>query len=247
MPATTRSHAKQTHLEDFTGDDTPPKASAKRKAKSQKETPVKKRKTKAEPAAESSTVATSGLDEDSKNGNEAPIVINRAPVLDLWASTVTHFLYPALSWETCLSAGSAISALCAISKGRSIGTVDPPDPEKAEERKKERHEKEAALEELDVMGFKLHLNEGLVMMSGKKKSANEAALQKKFGQEEYDRVRQTFEQALETWEEGKVDLGKQAFGFYESFRPNVATGQKSWGRKGKLSLDKIKKIVSKPG
>jgi hypothetical protein len=51
------------------------------------------------------------------------VIINRAPVLHLWSACVAHFLYPELSWETCLSAGSAVSAICAVAKGRSIGTV----------------------------------------------------------------------------------------------------------------------------
>jgi hypothetical protein len=62
------------------------------------------------------------------NESDDGIMINRAPVLELWAATVTSFLYPKISWDTSLSAGGAISTLCAISKGRAIGAIEKKNP-----------------------------------------------------------------------------------------------------------------------
>lgn len=66
---------------------------------------------------------------------EKPIMINRSPVLQLWGACVAGFLHEDLPWETCLNIGAAIAALCAVSKGRAIGMIEPKDDqsEKGEE------------------------------------------------------------------------------------------------------------------
>src|SRR5262249_53376911 len=60
-------------------------------------------------------------------------------VLNLWSACVTHFLHNHLSWSSCLSVGKAISAICAVSKGRSIGVFEK--VEETEERRKEKEER----------------------------------------------------------------------------------------------------------
>jgi hypothetical protein len=155
---------------------------------------------------------------------------------------VASFLYPKISWETSLSAGSAISTLCAISKGRAIGTIDKKDPSAAE--KKKQRSKSDQLEELEVMGFHLMLQNGHVLVSDKPKKANEQTLIKKFGEEPYKQAKETFQISLQSWSGQEEELNARAFRHYEVFRPTVPKGQKGWGRKGILNLQTVKDAVS---
>lgn len=172
------------------------------------------------------------------------IIINRAPVLQLWASCVAQFVHPELSWETCLSAGSAIATITAIAKGRSIGTVEPKDPEKKKEAQRDKKDTDV----IEVMQFKLHVKDGLVVVSSgdnKGKPGSEGALRAKFGEGNYERAKKAFEQSLQSWKGDESGLNEQAFGFYEDFRPSVAAGQKGWGRKGELNLETVQQAVAK--
>jgi hypothetical protein len=128
--------------------------------------------------------------------------------------------------------------MCAVAKGRSIGTV----PEKEESASKTREED---LDTIQVMHFNLKLKDGLALVgsSGKGKPAGEDGLRSKFGDAEYERVRGVFEDVLGSWEVRPDELNKKALTFYEKFRPEVKSGQMSWGRKGELDLEKVKTIV----
>ena len=184
--------------------------------------------------------------DSSKGDSSDSIVINRAPVLELWASCVTQFLHPNVPWESCVSAGGAISTITAISKGRSIGTIDKPDPGEAEEKRQKRKEKaeKEKLAELDVMNFHLSLDKtGQAMVGGKAKKAAEEALRKKYGPEQYDKVKKVFQDSLKSWKGKEEELNGRAFGMYEDFRPTIPPGQQGWGRKGQLRLDTVKDAV----
>lgn len=181
--------------------------------------------------------------EDDDDGES--IQINRAPVLHLWSACVTQFTHSDLSWSTCLSCGSAVSALCAISKGRSIGTVPEADPSKEPEKQK-RREKESDLDEVEVMQFHLKIKDGKALVSGKPSSDVEEILSKKF-KGRYDDVKKVFEEALESWKGDEDELNKEAFGMYETFRPTVPAGQKGWGRAASLNFASIRSAVTKDG
>ncbi|KAF1344259.1 hypothetical protein BDV97DRAFT_78453 [Delphinella strobiligena] len=191
---------------------------------------------------------------NNENNNETDnetdtITINRAPLLTLWSALTTSLLHPNFSWSTCLSAGQAISTLCAISKGRAIGKIDPPTTSSEQQAKKSatKDGEEDGLSELKIMHFSLPLKEGVVVLQGKeKKNANEEALRAKFGGEDvYERVKRVFGERLEAWKGREGELNDRAFGMYEEFRPDVATGQRGWGRKGSLSLAKVREVVAK--
>jgi hypothetical protein len=251
MPATTRSSGKQAHIDDPT-ETKAAVTSKKRKAPSGDPKP-NKRKSQQKHVQDSKTSHPTHEDSsrtkpskpESKSGSDKSddgIMINRAPVLELWAATVTSFLYPKISWATSLSAGSAISTLCAISKGRAIGAIEKKDPSAA---KKQREEKpDDQLEELEVMGFHLKLTDGQAVVGDKPKKANESALVKKFGEEAYERVKSAFQEALQLWTGQEDELNARAFHCYEDFRPTVPRGQKGWGRKGMLNLQTVKDAVA---
>ena len=267
MPATTRSRTqqKQTHLEDFES-----KPAKKEKARSsntkrsqpqaKKDTNGSSKRTRTDDGKDATTKSTPAKkpkqasikpDENVATSDDSkPVIINRAPVLQLWAACVAQKIHPELSWDTHLSIGSAISTLCAVSKGRAIGTIDQPseDPnKKAEKGRKKRTAKEGADDEVHVMGFKLLLQDGCAIVSGKSQKGSEGLLKKKYGEGDYDRVKKAMEEAVAVAEEEAkhVELNRTAFRMYEEFRPNIQHGQGGWGKKGELKLEKIKEVAEK--
>lgn len=193
--------------------------------------------------------ASQGTKRADTSRDTPPISINRAPVLQLWSACVAQHLYPSLPWSTCISAGSAISTICAVAKGRAIGTISERDDSDEKTRKRREAKKQQRdFKEIHVMHFNLKLKDGLALVGSEQKGkpANEDALEKKFGEEEYRRVKQCLEDALGSWgEDDDEQLDKQAFHFYEKFRPTVKGGQKGWGRNGELSLENVKSVVQK--
>ncbi|KAF2725713.1 hypothetical protein K431DRAFT_281078 [Polychaeton citri CBS 116435] len=258
MPATTRSRARQTHMEDFQpgredGEALPlaTAASGERKRKKMKSSLVEYSDDESPRRVRKSSHASLRRDEaevEPNSQNASTITINRAPVLELWRAVVTRLLYPQAKWETRLSAGAAISTICAISKGRAVGAIGQPDPETAEKRKEGRrkHPEIQDLDEIGVVGFDLRVRDGAALVSGKSKDANENALRKKFGDAEYDRAIKVFTDALRSWQSDREDLDAQAFGMYETFRPATKPGARGWGRKGELDLDKAKTTIRRP-
>ncbi|OCK77362.1 hypothetical protein K432DRAFT_384741 [Lepidopterella palustris CBS 459.81] len=257
---TTRSKKAQTRLRDFTNGKTPPiETGGKTKAtpsfieKAFKGTPGKASKKRKGPPSSGKTTSTkrtkrSEIDEGDSSGKNN-IVINRAPVLQLWTACVTSFLHPSLEWSTCLSVGSSISTICAVSKGRSIGKINRSEDDKEKKNKKREQAKEQQknLDILEVMHFKLKLRDGLALVGNehKGKPANETLLRTKFGDEGYEAAKGIFQESLESWRGDEEELNEQAFKFYEGFRPDVASGQKGWGRKGELDLEKARKVIQR--
>ncbi|KAK4936278.1 hypothetical protein LTR10_022806 [Elasticomyces elasticus] len=277
MPATTRSKTKQSHLEDFgttetksasktnkgSNTNTQKESTASSKKPEPKSRPSTKDETKkiastkrkqAEPDADdppkdSTSAKKQKQQHATKSGDDSkPIMINRSPVLQLWSACVAQHLHPDQPWTTSLSVGSAISTLCAISKGRSIGTIEESDKspdEKAEKDAGKRAANAGADIEFQVMGFKLHVKNGDVLLQGKPKRGNEAPLKSKFGEDNYDKTKKIMEDALATWKGKDDDLNAKAFHMYEEFRPSVQSGQGGWGKKGALELDRVKEVVER--
>ncbi|GAB1741485.1 hypothetical protein NU219Hw_g6715t1 [Hortaea werneckii] len=252
MPATTRSATKQPKLEEIKGTETGnkgPNDTRKRispnistsSSKRQKGIDGHPQQKKVSPASSDKGSTQHNNDEEGQDA----ITINRAPVLELWASCVTNFMYPSIPWETCLSVGSAISTITAVAKGRSIGTIEKPGPDEAENRRRERQRKAETQhsEDLEVMGFHLRLEDGKALVGDKPKPGNEGALSQKFGQAQYERAKEAFQDALGPWKGRESELDREAFKMYEEFRPTVPPGQMGWGRKGRLNLENVKSAV----
>ncbi|KAJ9663688.1 hypothetical protein H2198_000700 [Neophaeococcomyces mojaviensis] len=204
-------------------------------------------KTKKTPRSDKKPTKQAELSEDASELAK-PIMINRSPVLQLWASVVAAFLYPDESWDTCLSIGSSISTLCAISKGKAIGQIEPKDRSVEEEDKRKKRKKEVKKEtrEIEVMGFPLHIKNNVVVLDGKEKPVKEGLLKGKYGGDDtFTKVKQVMEDALRSWDDNKDELDRKAFHMYEKFRPNVATGQSGWGRKGELNLHEVKSAIER--
>jgi hypothetical protein len=66
-------------------------------------------------------------------------------------------------------------------------------------------------------------------------------LDSKFG-ESLPTVRQAMEQLARSHR--PRDLAEEAYGLYEQFRPEVASGKGGWGQKGKLDLALIRRLAT---
>lgn len=264
MPVVTRSRGtlKQTHLEAFGSEPSKESKGASStsnrrnasRTKPNANTGAKRRKSDDNGTAQNdarlakkSKQSSTGSEKKSPLTEDSNVIlINRAPVLQLWAACVSEAVYPDLPWETHLSIGAAISALCAVSKGRAIGKIEPPsdDPnKKAEKERKKRAAEEGAEDEVHVMGFRLLLKNGKAVVSGKPQNANEELLKKKYGEGEYDRAKRAMKDAV-AMEGDTGELNRRAFHIYESFRPSVQRGQAGWGKKGELKLDQIQNVIA---
>ena len=259
---TTRSKGAQTRLEDFSDDKpksarrnaTKPKADTSKDQADQKKGVKRKAPTPKSPAAKQTKISKdTGATEKTETTDEGDqndtVVINRAPVLHLFAACVAHRVHPELTWETCLSCGSAISTICAVAKGRSIGTVEPPDEQKKAEKETKRKKQKDEFETVQVMQFKLKLKDGLALVGStdpKGKPGSEGPLKGKFG-DKYVNVKKAFDEVLENWKGHEDELNEKAFGFYEELRPTVGAGQKAWGRKAELSLKNVNNVISRRG
>lgn len=167
---------------------------------------------------------------DDTDVHSEPIKINRAPVLDLFASCAAQFEHPDLSWETCLSLGSAVASICAISKGRSIGKIPEKDTDKVSDHKKD--------ETISVLGFDVTVRDGLAYVGDQKKPANESYLKHKYG-ERFDEVKIAISEALSSWKGHEEEFSKKGFHMYEKFRP----GGGQWGQQGGLEVENVKRVI----
>ena len=167
------------------------------------------------------------------------VVVNRAPVLTLWAAVVAQRL--GFHRDEALTLGRVVAGLNAYAKGRSLGIFKPA-PE-------ELRRKRATLGEV------LHVDllhravpvvqtaDGLRALS-KDKPVNPQSVQRylegKFGG------------ALGAVQEALValayslppeELAGQAYALYEAFRPEVPPGVSGWGAPGVLDLARVHSLV----
>lgn len=237
------TRSSQTKIDSFVPDSRTPSETKKRpKASNQKSNAAaseepKPKKVKKESSAKASKVEDADTPvvtlkkSDDTDQHLEPIKINRAPVLDLFASCSAHFEHPDLSWSTCLSLGSAVASICAISKGRAIGEI----PEKDKDKQPS---KQDDTEKVEVLGFQVPVRDGVAYVGDQKKPPNEPYLKNKFG-ERYEEVKDTMNEALQSWKGHEEDFKKKGFHMYEKFRP----GSGQWGAKGGLEVEEVKRVI----
>src|ERR1017187_191710 len=165
----------------------------------------------------------------------AKILINRAPVLTLWAAVVAERM--GFNHDEALSLGKALAGLNAQSKGRRLGIFKPT----PKHLKKERGEEFR----VDLLGRALpaiNTDEGVRAVVKSKPiepGAVERYLESKFG-DALPEVRKTMMQLAKAFK--PEEFAQQAFGFYEQFRPKIPEGVVGWGAKGELDLGRIRKL-----
>ena len=172
---------------------------------------------------------------------EHKILINRAPVLTLWAATVAERL--GFKPDEALTLGKAVAGLTAQSKGRHLGIFKPVPAEL----KKARAQKRGEEFFVEICGRRVpavNTAEGVRAVT-KDVPINPAGveryLESKFG-DSLAAARAAMRDLAKSYE--PEDLMQGAFGLYEEFRPEIPAGTTGWGAKGKLDLDQIRSLSS---
>jgi hypothetical protein len=166
------------------------------------------------------------------------VLVNRAPVLTLWASVVAERL--GYDREAALSLGKALAGLCAQSKGRSLGIYKPPEIVEGAPPKKARRGESFWVE---LMGRPIPATQtahGVRAVEGDRSiepAGVERYLQGKLG-EAFETVRRAMEELARAY--SPQELAAKAFSLYERFRPGIPQGARGWGAKGELDLDRIR-------
>jgi hypothetical protein len=166
------------------------------------------------------------------------IVVNRAPVLTLWATVVAERL--GQPHETALTLGRAVAGSAARVKARSIGREET----KADrDRDTPRLRPEHVTAPVTLLGREIRLlptEDGELRAADGDKPADPAGVQrylvKAFG-EHLDEVRQAMEELADRYE--PAELNRIGFRLYGKFRPDVPAGNEGWGAKAVLEVEKI--------
>lgn len=167
------------------------------------------------------------------------VMINRAPVLTLWAAVVAEQL--GYEHETALTLGKCVAGLNAQSKGRMLGIFGPPKgPERGLPPKKVGLGEDFWVE-ICQRGVPVKNTEDGIRAVVKDKPIDpvkvEKYLQSKFG-DDLAAVRQAMKDLAGSLEHD--DLTSNAYPLYERFRPNIPPGKKGWGAKGELDLELVR-------
>jgi hypothetical protein len=173
---------------------------------------------------------------------KSSVMINRAPVLTLWAAVVAEVL--GFEHGEALTLGRAVAGLNAYSKGVSLGLFQPTPKEVQEQRRKMRKEETVTVSLLHRAVPAKHTEEGLRALSGESPIRPESVqkyLESKFGDafEDVSKAMQELAKSLPPFQ-----LAEKAYTLYEKFRPEIPPGKKGWGASGKLDLDLIRKMAS---
>ena len=167
----------------------------------------------------------------------APIRVNRAPVLTLWAAVVAERLgHPP---DTALSLASAVAGTAARAKARRLGLAEERDRGSADAPPaKPRNTARLLGREIGLT----HDADGVVLADaggGKPAAAAPVAayVAKAFGGRLAE-VRATMEELAGRFE--PQELNRIGFRLYEAFRPEVPADVRGWGAKGELDLRKIR-------
>jgi hypothetical protein len=177
-----------------------------------------------------------------KDGKRSWVMINRAPVLTLWATVVAEVL--GFEHDEALTLGRAVAGLNAYSKGVSLGLFHPTPKEVPEQRRKMRKEETVTVALLHRAVPAKHTDDRLRALRGESPTRPESVqkfLESKSGDAlgDVSKAMQEFAKSLPP-----SQLAEKAYTLYEKFRPEIPPGKKGWGASGKLDLDLIRKMTS---
>jgi hypothetical protein len=171
---------------------------------------------------------------------EDAMLINRAPVLTLWAAVVAEQL--GFTWEEALSLGKAVAGLNAQAKGRELGIFQAR-PEKVKQAKERKRAEEFWIEICGRPVPAKNTEDGVRAVSGDKciePSSVQRYLTQKFGED-----LKSAREAMETLAAAlsPESLATRAFSLYERFRPAIPGGKRGWGAKGILDFGLIRSLA----
>ena len=171
------------------------------------------------------------------------VTINRAPVLTLWGAAVAERL--GFESDEALTLGKAMAGLNAQSKGRGLGIFRPAKGPEGK-RPKKRGLGEEFWVEICGRPVPAKNTEDGVRAVVKDKAIDpdkvRVYLEGKFG-DDLSAVRDAMKKLAGAF--GPEELAEIAFGLYEEFRPQIASGRRGWGQKGKLDLDLVRAMAKK--
>jgi hypothetical protein len=168
------------------------------------------------------------------------IIINRAPVLTLWAVIVAERL--GFDRDEALTLGKAVAGLNAQAKGQRLGIFHP--SKERPERARERAAGETFL--IELVGRPVpatNSGDGLrATIKGKPITPESVTryLESKFG-DNLAAVRSAMEVLARAFEPQQLEV--KAYSLYERFRPEIPEGRRGWGAQGKLDLDHIRSLA----
>ena len=170
------------------------------------------------------------------------MVVNRAPVLTLWAAVVAEVL--GFEHDEALTLGREVAGLNAYSKGVPLGLFQPTPREVKEQGRKLRKEETVTIDLLHRAVPAKHNDAGLRALSGESPIRPESVqkyLEGKFGDALEDVSRAMLELVKSL---PPAQLGERTYALYEKFRPEIPPGKRGWGASGKMDLDLIRKMAS---
>jgi hypothetical protein len=169
------------------------------------------------------------------------IQINRAPVLTLWACIVAEGV--GFDHQAALTLGKAVAGLNAQSKGRRLGIYHSPESIEGGESQKKIGLGEDFWVEVCGRPVPAKNTEDGVRAVVKDKPIEPASVEKylagKFG-DALDDVRQAMIDLASSY--SPEELVSRAYALYESFRPEIDSGQRGWGQKGLLDLERVRSL-----
>ena len=171
---------------------------------------------------------------------EHKILINRAPVLTLWATIVAERL--GFDHDEALSLGKAVAGLTAQSKGRRLGIYKPVPQEVKKARARKRGE-EFFIEICGRQVPAIKTADGVLAVIKNKPiepKSVERYLESKFG-DSLATVRAAMRDLAKAFR--PEQLSENAFRLYEEFRPAIPEGVTGWGAKGNLDIDRIRSLT----
>jgi hypothetical protein len=171
---------------------------------------------------------------------ERNILINRAPVLTLWAATVAERM--GFDQDEALSLGKALAGLNAQSKGQRLGIFKPV-PQEVKKAPARKRGEEFLIELCGRQVPAINTPNGVravIKNQPIEAKSVERYLESKFGG------------SLGTARSAMRDLARafrpeqlrtNAFTLYEKFRPAIPEGVRGWGAKGDLDIDRIRSLA----
>jgi hypothetical protein len=174
--------------------------------------------------------------------HERIILINRAPVLTLWAAVVAERL--GFDHDEALSLGKAVAGLTAQSKGRRLG-IYKPIPKEIKKARAQKRGEEFLIEICGRHVPAINTPNGVRAVNKEKPVEPEGVeryLKSKFG-DGFGAARQAMRNLAKAIKPEL--LAQNSFRLYEHFRPSIPEGVSGWGAKGKLDLDQIRTLASK--
>jgi hypothetical protein len=167
------------------------------------------------------------------------MLINRAPVLTLWATIVARRM--GYSEDEALTLGKAVAGYTAQFKGRTLGIYKA--REKGETDQERAQEREVQI--VEFMGRQIPALEegGQVRAVTKDTPIDPDSVRRyfttKFG-EDLEEISLAMEDLAGSYD--PEELTNVAFRLYEKFRPEIPKGKQGWGAKGELSPNKIREL-----